>query len=124
MAARGTFLEWEYHQPSTERARPMHDPEEFQRQTLKAINDLQETFRQTMSRQLALGAMVKALLGRVPLEALPAVLEEYEAEVDHQVAQLPPKFQQPKHWQEWSDVIEALQKQLQQLQHQQKGSAS
>lgn len=97
----------------------MHDPEKFQAETIKAITDLQETFRQTMSRQLALGAMVKAILGRVPLAALPSVLEEYEAEVDHQVAQLPPKFQQPKYWQEWSDVIEALQKQWQQQQDQQ-----
>lgn len=86
----------------------MHDPEDFQRQTIKAIADLQDTFRQTMSRQLALGAMVRAVLAQIPLEALPLVLEEYEAEVDHQVALMPPKFQQPKHWQEWSDVIEAL----------------
>lgn len=49
----------------------MHDSEKFQQETIKAITDLQETFRQTMSRQLALGAMVKAMLGRVPLEALP-----------------------------------------------------
>ena len=92
----------------------MHDPEKFQQETIKAIADLQETFRQTMSRQLALGAMVRAILGRVPLEALPAVLEEYEAEVDHQAALLHPRFQQAKHWQEWSDVIAARHKQLQQ----------
>ena len=92
----------------------MHDPEQFQKETLKAIADLQNTFRQTMSRQLALGAMVRSILGRIPLEALPSVLEEYEAEVDHQVSQLPPKFQEPKHWQEWSDVIEARTKALQQ----------
>ncbi len=91
----------------------MHDPEKFQKETIKAINDLNDTFRQTMSRQLALGAMVKAVLGRVPLEALSSVLEEYESEVDHQVANLPPKFQQPRHWQEWSDVIEARMQQLQ-----------
>ena len=69
-----------------------------------------------MSRQLALGAMVKSILNRVPLAALPSVLEEYEAEVDHQVALMPPKFQQPKHWEEWSGVIEARIKQLQQAQ--------
>lgn len=102
----------------------MHDPEQFQKETVKAISDLQETFRQTMSRQLALGAMVRALLHRVPLEDLPTLLEEYEAEVDNQVAQLPPKFQQPKHWQEWSTLIEAAQKQMQQLQDQQKGAAN
>jgi len=93
----------------------MHDPEKFQAETIKAITDLQNTFSQTLSRQLALGAMVKAILGRVPLEALPSVLEEYEDEVDHQVALLHPKWQQPKFWQEWTDVIEARQKQLAQL---------
>ena len=98
----------------------MHDPEQFQKETIKAMSDLRKTFRQTMSRQLALGAMMKALLGRVPLAALPAVLEEYEAEVDHQVAQLPPRLQEPKHWQEWSDVIEARTKSLQQARDQQK----
>lgn len=50
------------------------------------------------------------------ISALPSVLEEYEAEVDHQVALMPPKFQQPKHWEEWSGVIEARIKQLQQAQ--------
>ena len=100
----------------------MHDPETFQAETIKAIADLQETFRQTLSRQLALGAMVRALFARIPLEALPALLEEYEAEVDHQAALLPPKFQQPKHWQEWSDAIEARQKLLQQHQDQQRPS--
>lgn len=94
----------------------MHEPEKFQQETIKAITDLQETFRQTMSRQLALGAMVKSILNRVPLAALPSVLEEYEAEVDHQVALMPPKFQQPKQWEEWSGVIEARIKQLQQAQ--------
>ncbi|GKS96929.1 hypothetical protein [Acidovorax sp. SUPP2825] len=94
----------------------MHEPEDFQRQTVKAIADLQETFRQTMSRQLALGALVRAMLARIPLEALPSVLEEYEAEVDHQVALMHPKFPQPKHWQEWSDVIEARIGQLRQAQ--------
>ncbi len=94
----------------------MHDPEEFQAQTAKAINDLQETFRQLLSRQLALGAMTQALLARVPLAALPAVLEDYETEVDHQVAQMPPKFQKPEHWDEWSSAIEARIKALQQLQ--------
>ena len=94
----------------------MHDPEKFQAETIKAITDLQETFGQTLSRQLALGAMVRSMLGRVPLAALPSVLEEYEAEVDHQAASLPPKFQRPQFWQEWSDVIEARRKQLQQAQ--------
>ena len=91
----------------------MHDPEEFQRQTLKAISDLQDTFRQTMSRQLALTAMMKALLGQFPASSLRQILEEYEFEVDDQVAQLPPRFQQPKHWEEWSGVIDRRIQQLQ-----------
>lgn len=94
----------------------MNNAERFQAQTVKAINDLQETFAQTNSRQLALSAMTRALLAQVPLAALPAVLEEYEAEVDHQVAQMPPKFQKPAHWEEWSSAIEAQIKALQQRQ--------
>ena len=97
----------------------MHEQEKFQAETVKAITDLQNTFAQTLSRQLALGAMVKALLGRVPLVALADLLEEYEAEVDHQAAQLQPKFQQAKYWLEWSDAIATLQRQLQQQQDQQ-----
>ena len=88
----------------------MHDPAEFQRQTIKAISDLQDTFVQLMSRQLALGAMTRALIHQVPLAAIPALVEEYEAEVDHQVAQLPPMYQQPKYWQEWSDALEEARK--------------
>lgn len=96
----------------------MYEQEKFQAETVKAITDLQNTFAQTLSRQLALGAMVKALLGRVPLAALADLLEEYEAEVDHQAAQLQPKFQQPQYWLEWSDAIATLQRQLQQQQQQ------
>ena len=73
----------------------MHEPEKFQAEMIKAITDLQNTFAQTQSRQLALGAMVRALLDQVPLAGLPALLEEYEAEVDRQAAQLLPKLQQP-----------------------------
>lgn len=92
----------------------MHDPEQFQKETLKAITDLQNTYAQTLSRQLALGAMAKALLSRVPLVGLDGLLEAYEAEVDHQAASLPPKLQRPQYWLEWSDVIAVRQKQLQQ----------
>ena len=48
----------------------MHDPEKFQAETIKAITDLQETFGQTLSRQLALGAVLRALVTQVPLAAL------------------------------------------------------
>ena len=102
----------------------MNEQEKFRAETVKAITDLQNTFAQTQSRQLALGAMVKALLGRVPLAGLSVVLEEYEAEVDHQAAQLPPRFQQPKFWLEWSDAIAARQKQLQQQQDRQSRHSS
>ena len=87
----------------------------FEKETVKAIKDLQGISTQLLSRQLALGAMTRALVGRIPLAALTAVLEEYEAEVDHQVALMPPKLQQPQYWQEWSDVLQARIKQLGQL---------
>lgn len=74
---------------------PMHDPEKFQAETIKAIADLHDTLGQTLSRQLALGAMVRSLLGQLPLAALAQVQEEYEAEVDHQAAQIPPDLQRP-----------------------------
>lgn len=90
----------------------MHDPEQFQAETIKAITDLQETFAQTLSRQLALGAVLRALIAQVPLAALVRLQEEFEAEVDHQAALLDPKYQRPQFWQEWSDVIEDLRKQL------------
>lgn len=101
----------------------MHDSEEFQRQTIKAITDLEKTFSQTLSRQLALGAMVRSMLNLAPLEALPALLEEFESEVDHQAALLHPDFQRPEFWQEWSDAIEARRKQLQQIRDKEKGAA-
>lgn len=90
----------------------MHDPEQFQAETIKAITDLQETFAQTLSRQLALGAVLRALVAQVPLAALVRLQEEFDAEVDHQAALLAPEFQRPQFWQEWSDVIEARRKQL------------
>lgn len=92
----------------------MHDPEQFQKETIQAITDLQDRSSQTLSRQLALGAMVKALLAQVPQAGLAAVLEEFEAEVDRHAAHLPPKFQRAQYWLERSSAIEALQKQLKQ----------
>lgn len=92
----------------------MHDPEDFQRQTIKAITDLQREFGQTPSRQLALEAVVRALVSRLPLAELGGVIEEFDAEVDHQVAKLPPTLQRPQFRQQWSDVLEARRKTLQQ----------
>ena len=92
----------------------MLDPETFQKETIKAITDLQETFGQTLSRQLALGAVLRALVAQLPLAALVQAQEEYEAEVDHQAALLHPKHQRPEFWKEWSDVIEARRIALQQ----------
>ena len=90
----------------------MHDPEEFQEQTIKAIADLQNTFGQTVGRQLALGAMVQALVRQMPLEALFRVREEYEAEVDQQASSLPPKFQRQEFWAEWSELLDDRIRQL------------
>lgn len=100
----------------------MHDPEKFQQETVKAILDLQNTFAQTQSRQLALGALLTAFVRRVPLEALAGLLEEYEAEVDHQAAQLPPEHQRRKYWDEISKLISARMRYLQQRQDQGKPS--
>ena len=96
----------------------MHDPEKFQAQTIKAIADLHNALGQNLSRQLALGAVVRSLLGQLPLAALVHAQEEYEAEVDHQAAQLPPEFQRPKFWEEWSELMEARRKELQKQLHQ------
>lgn len=96
----------------------MNESHDFQRQTIKAIADLQETFGQTLSRQLALGALMKAVLGQVPLAGLVALQEEYEAEVDHQAASLAPQYQRPQFWSEWSELIEARRKQLLHAQNQ------
>lgn len=95
----------------------MHDPEKFQVETIKAIKaikDLHSIVGQNLSRQLALGAVLRALLGQLPLAALLQVQEEFDAEVDHQVSQLEPKYQRPQFWEEWSALIEARRKQLQQ----------
>ena len=99
----------------------MHDPEEFQKATVKAITDLQQQLSQVLSRQLALGAMVKSVLLLVPLEALPALREEYDLTVDRLAADLPPKYQRPQHWEHWSDVLATLQTQLQQHRDHQTG---
>lgn len=89
----------------------MHDPEKFQAETIKAITDLQAMCRQALSRQLALGAVVRAILPVLPPEALAQLEEEFDASVDHLAAQLEPRYQQPRYWQEWSALIASLREQ-------------
>ena len=90
----------------------MQDPEKFQAQTIKAITDLHNAFGQNVSRQMALGSMIRAILGLLPLAGILHVQEQYEADVDHQIAQIPPELQRPKFWEEWSEVLEARRKEL------------
>lgn len=83
----------------------MHDPEEFQKQTEQAIKGLQEFQVQLQSRQLGITAFLTALLSRFPPEGLPAFQEVYDQAVDNLAAQLHPKYQQPKYWLEWSELM-------------------
>ncbi len=101
----------------------MEDAEKFQAETTKAITALHETFAQSMSRQLALGAVLRALVAQLPLAALARVQDEFEAEVDHQAALLHPKHQRPEFWREWSALIESRRKELVQLQRSQGGAS-
>lgn len=90
----------------------MHDPEQFQRETIKAITDFHHLAGQLLSRQLAQQAVLRALVAHLPLPLLEKVQAEFEAEVDHQVTKLDPKFQRPEFWQEWEALIEDRRQQL------------
>lgn len=94
----------------------MHDPAKFQQETIKAITGLQTLLAQVLSRHLALQAVTRALVTNLSLPELQAAIEEFDAEVDHLASQLPPQYQQPKYWQEWSTVLEAAQTRLAQKQ--------
>lgn len=85
----------------------MHDPEEFQRATYKAITDLQAELRMQRNRQMALVAMVRTLLELVPQADLDLALEAYQAAVNHQAEQMPPKLQPQEDWAGWQALIAA-----------------
>lgn len=86
----------------------MHDPEEFQEETIKAIRALQEDITQTQSRQFALEAVVKSFLQQVPLAPLLQIQENYDAEVVGQATGLAPTQQRPQYWEDWSDFLSQL----------------
>ena len=90
----------------------MHDPEKFQQETIKAITDLQNMFAQNQSRLLALSAVVRAVLPQVHPERIHQVIEEFDTGVDQLVAQLDPKYQRPKYWQEWAELLQDLQEKM------------
>lgn len=90
----------------------MHDPEEFQKQTIKAITDLQNMLAQNQSRLLALSAVVRAVLTQVHPARIHQVIEEFDTGVDQLVAQLDPKYQRPKYWEEWSELLQDLQEKM------------
>lgn len=85
----------------------MHDPERFQADTIKAINDLNVLLSQVLSRQLALQALGNAMLGVVHPAALVRLREEFDEEVVHLSTLLPPKFQRPEFWEDVEAAIEA-----------------
>ena len=85
----------------------MHDPEKFQAETIKAINDLNVLLSQVLSRQLAQQALGNAMLGVVHPAALVRLREEFDEEVVHLSTLLPPKFQRPEFWEDVEAAIEA-----------------
>lgn len=87
---------------------------DFEKTTTKAINALHYLQKEHLNRQLAIEALLTAMLARVQPEALQGLLEEYDAACDRLASQLPVRFQQPRHWQRWSDAITDRQKSLQQ----------
>ncbi|MGH8758081.1 MAG: hypothetical protein ACREVW_00975 [Burkholderiales bacterium] len=95
----------------------------FEEQATKAINDLHHSQKRLLNRQLAFEALLSALLARVQPEALPGVLEEYDAACDRLAAEIPPAHQQPELWQEFSDVLTARLRALQAAQSAQSGKS-
>lgn len=85
----------------------------FEKRATGIMRDLIAASKSSLNRQLAIEAMMDAMLARVPREALPGLLEEYEAGCDRLAARLPPAMQEPALWEHWSDAISARQLQLQ-----------
>ena len=85
----------------------------FEKRATGIMRDLITTNRHSLNRQLAIEAMVNAMLAQLPLEVLPGLLEEYEVGCDRLAARLPPKMQEPALWRHWSDAISARQQQIQ-----------
>jgi hypothetical protein len=88
---------------------------EFEDWTIKAFKSLQERQLRHTNRQLALEAMVEAMLCRIQPEALPGLLEEYEAACDRIAAVISPSDQHADLWKQWSDSIEGRMRSLQMI---------
>jgi hypothetical protein len=79
----------------------------------KLLADLQESHAVHLNRQLALEAMFDAILTRVDPKVLPVISEAYEAARDRLAAKLHPLIQRPEHWDQWTQRLEELQRQVQ-----------
>ena len=94
----------------------MHDPEKFQQETIKAITDLQNMLSQTQSRLLAQSAVLRAVLTQIHPDRIHQVIEEFDTGVDQLAAQLDPKYQRPKYWEEWAELLQDLQERMKKAQ--------
>ena len=92
----------------------------FERRVTGIIKNLMAANKSSLNRQLAIEAMMDAMLAQVPQAALSGLLEEYEAGCDRLAARLPLEMQEPTLWAHWSDAIAARQKCLD-IQHQKAG---
>lgn len=92
----------------------------FEKRATGIMRDLIAASKSSLNRQLAIEAMMEAMLARVPREALPGLLEEYDAGCDRLAARLPPAMQAPALWTHWSDAISVHQERLR-IQHQKAG---
>lgn len=79
----------------------------------KLIGELQESQVDQLNRQLALEAMFGAILTRVDPKVLPVISEAYEAARDLLAAKIHPLIQRPEHWDQWTQRLEELQRQVQ-----------
>ena len=86
----------------------MHDPEKFQAETIKAINDLQEVFASNQNRYLALSAVLKAAMLQMTAPVLRQIRENYLLEVTAQAEQLAPEHQRRQHWDDWEAALDEL----------------
>ena len=88
----------------------------FEKRATGVMRDLIAASKSSLNRQLAIEAMMEAMLAQVPREALPRLLEDYEARCDRLAARLPPAMQAPALWTHWSDAISVHQERLR-IQH-------
>lgn len=80
----------------------------FNDQVKAAIDTLIESQTKHLNRQMALEAMMEALLDRVDPPALPGIAEEYEGALIRLAEGLPPDMQRPELWTQWSTFLEAM----------------